>query len=460
VLTGIASAQTSRIEGTAGNTYRGQEITVSVVPDYITGISVIEDRDTIGSDGGFSLSVVTGHTRPVTLHIGRAAATLYVRPGAESIVHFPDAIVSPQEKEISVDLVVMGRDSTELNARIFDFQEVYNRILARQSDRYLSRQLLFKRADSLQKFCESRYRDVKDQYFTSYVKFSIASLNAAISRGETFLVRNYIIEEPIDYEHNEYMQFFATCFRGYFNSVASRYKGKSIYHIINKEQSLDNLDIFLRQDPYLKRDSLRELVLIANLWEAAHTPEFNRDAVEKLVTLVNHKTPVEAHRKITSHMISYFSHLSPGSQAPDFRVMKPDGSVGKLSDLKGRWVYLNFFSTRNLEALREMPKIASLQKQFGDKVTFLSICVDDSASTYSSYLRSNPKIQWPVWHDDVRSAQSARKAFGVAGSEAYFLVSNTGVLSQAPALAPSKGIENRFTQLFRVRKRTTKTGIR
>src|SRR5205814_1026700 len=108
---------------------------------------------------------------------------------------------------------IIGTDSTELNALVFDFQQQYNKVFFGDG-RFLSRAVMFKRADSLQKICNKRYASIKNIYFKDYVTYSIGSVNASVSRGENYLINGYIIKKPIQYNHSEYMKFFNDCFKG------------------------------------------------------------------------------------------------------------------------------------------------------------------------------------------------------------------------------------------------------
>ncbi|MCE3258919.1 MAG: hypothetical protein K0S12_560, partial [Bacteroidetes bacterium] len=123
--------------------------------------------------------------------------------------------------------------------------------------------------------------------------------------------------------------------------------------------------------------------------------------------------------------------------------------------------YLNFFSTKNIESLKEMPKIAALKKKFGDKMVFVSVCLDDSLKSYTSFMKANPKYDWSIWYNYDRSfTKTAKEKYYVTGTEAYFLINNFGYLAQSPAQAPSKGIEYKLNVLFKKPGKNTKTGIR
>ena len=363
--------------------------------------------------------------------------------------------------ELPVNIGIIGTDSTELNALIFDYQQQYNTLFLTEDNRFLSRTSMFKRADSLQKLCYSRYAKIKNEYFKSYVIYSIAAINASVSRGEKYLINSYISNRPIQYTHAEYMQFFNACFKGYLNSIAAQKKGQSLYNIINTRADYTALLNFVRQDKLLKTDSLRELVILKNLWDFYFSSDFVPEAIENIVSQLNTQTKNKEHKKIASTMLAYFNKMQVGSTAPGFSARTKEGTMGSLNSFKGRWIYLNFFSTKNLESLREMPKIASLKKKFGDKMVFVSVCLDDSLAAYTNYIKSNPKYDWPIWFNNEKSlTKTAKENYFVTGSEAYFLITNYGYLAQSPALSPSQGIEYKLNVIFKIKKKNTKTGIR
>jgi len=404
------------------------------------------------------------HIQPVTLRIDNVVSELYVQPDFVYGLTFPEAEQSFDYRngaELTVNVSIIGADSTELNNLIFDYQEQYNNLFLPKDNRFLSRAVLFRRVDSLQKICNKRYAKIKNDWFKNYITYSIASVNANLSRGENYLISGYILKKPVLYEHSEYMQFFNACFKGYLNTIASARKGPSLYNIINVRANYDALNAYLKEDRFLKSDSIRELVMMKNLWDFYFSADFSPEAIEQIISQLNLQTKNAAHKKITANMLAYFNKMQVGSPAPDFAAVTAGGTMGTLNTFKGRWVYLNFFSAKNLESLREMPKIAALKKKYGDKVVFISICVDDSMKTYRDYLKSNPKFDWPIWYNYNKSlSKTARDNYFVTGTEAYFLISNFGYLAQSPALSPSKGIEYKFNLLFRIRAKTTKTGIR
>ncbi len=452
------------IKGKADLAYAGKIIQLESIGDYITNTMVEENKDTIHVDGYFELHMNTSFSKPVFLFIGNVKAQLYVEPDYVYGITIPPAEAAEHYKndvERMVKPGIVGTDSTELNNLIFDYEDLYNRFFLKDNGAFISRALVFKLADSLQLQCQNRFKHIKNSYFKNFVDYSVASINASVSRGENYLANAYVKGKPILYKHYEYMQFFNAFFKGYLLNISAHQKGQTVYHIINVKQSYKMLNDLVQSDWLLKNDTLRELVLLNNLWEFYFNPEFSNGGVEAIVDQMASKTKIKEHQQIIRAMQVYFNKMQVGAMAPDFSARTADGKMGSLGSYKGKWVYLNFFSSNNVESLKEMPKIAELKKKYGFKVTFISVCLDDSLSTYLNYIKQNKKFDWPIWYNDDKSlTKTAKQQYFVAGDEAYFLIQPSGHLAQSPALSPSGGIEYRFNIIFKMKKKEFKTGIR
>jgi len=457
-------SQNVTVRGKTHQSYAGKIIGLFTQVDNITKINQRDDLDTIDSDGFFELALQCDFTQPVFLRINNVVAKLYVQPDFVYGITVPELDQSynyNNDADLNVNIGIVGTDSTELNALIFDYEDLVNKMFSSEEKRFFSKPVMFKKADSLKKICDKRYDKIDNDYFKNYVEYSIASINASVSRGENSLIDAYVIRKPILYNHYEYMQFFNTCFSGYVKVAVSINKGQSLTNIINVKEDYNLLVNLLKNDKFLKQDSVRELVLIKNLWDFYFSPDFEQNGVKNIVTQLNQQTRIKEHQRITSTMLSYFNKMQPGTLAPAFIARSRDNTISTLASYKNRWVYLNFFSTNNTESLKEMPKIAALKRKYGDKISFISVCLDDSLKTYRAYLKNNPKFDWAIWfNDNSHIVRTAKDSYFVTGTEAYFLINNKGYLVYSPAISPSKGIEYKFNLLFKTGKKKNKTGIR
>ncbi|HEY1037877.1 MAG TPA: hypothetical protein VGF30_00650, partial [Bacteroidia bacterium] len=120
-------AQTSYVVGKAPS-YKGKEISLHTYSDLITYTTVKESFDTVDASGKFELSTTIKNPQATIVRIENQVAKLYMLTLFKYGVVFP----SPDSLEYqnpntdhSTDLIIIG-DSTELNARIIDFNEQFD----------------------------------------------------------------------------------------------------------------------------------------------------------------------------------------------------------------------------------------------------------------------------------------------------------------------------------------------
>lgn len=79
-----------------------------------------------------------------------------------------------------------------------------------------------------------------------------------------------------------------------------------------------------------------------------------------------------------------FARLKNGNQAPDFTLEDMNGNKVSLSDFKGKWVYLNFWSVTNEACTGDFMKYGpAIKEKYKDKnIVFLNICFEEDADKW------------------------------------------------------------------------------
>jgi peroxiredoxin len=302
-----------------------------------------------------------------------------------------------------------------------------------------------------------RYQNIKNSYFKNYLDFSFANFFSSTSRNKTILYKQFIDRRPIQYLNYEYMQFFNTHFKGYLKAYASTKNGGSIYNSINAFADYQDLQKQFKNDISIKNDTVRELLMLKGLIDFYYSPDLDKQQVQSVLEQLYRETKFAEHKKIAANMLQSIYQLQPGAKAPDFSATDNSGNSVNLSNYKGKHIYLNFFSSESDNSQKEMQKIVDLNKKFKDKITFISICLDDSVKTYKAYLKANPKQDWVILHQTKNS--TAKQAYNIKTLSGFFFINPQLQLTQSPALMPSEGIEYKFNALFKQKQKNTITGV-
>lgn len=94
--------------------------------------------------------------------------------------------------------------------------------------------------------------------------------------------------------------------------------------------------------------------------------------------------------------------LQPGTAAPDFTITNAQHPQGlRLSDLRGRWVVLDFWASWCPDCRKDIPRMAELHKAYKDKgVEFIGISFDTDSARWQACIAQNG-MEW-TQHSELK----------------------------------------------------------
>jgi peroxiredoxin len=133
--------------------------------------------------------------------------------------------------------------------------------------------------------------------------------------------------------------------------------------------------------------------------------------------------------------------LAPGQPAPDFDVVTPDGKQMKLSDLKGKVVYLGFWAGWCRQCIGEMiaeKKVKELIRNKPLEFVYVSIGNDSAAE---QQIAKQYKIDGIF--TVAKSGWESKEVglYGVQGIPAYYLIDEEGNFALQSAPNPTRKVE-------------------
>jgi peroxiredoxin len=116
--------------------------------------------------------------------------------------------------------------------------------------------------------------------------------------------------------------------------------------------------------------------------------------------------------------------LLPGHAAPDFTFQDVDGRPRKLSDLRGKVVLLDFWSTSCAPCVFEAPKLVELHRRFRDQgFEIVGVVSDDTPEEVRAFT-GEKGMTWPQAVQDGSGPISL--LYRVLGMPQYYLLDRNG----------------------------------
>ena len=124
---------------------------------------------------------------------------------------------------------------------------------------------------------------------------------------------------------------------------------------------------------------------------------------------------------------TYKEIASIGAPAPNFELRDANGNLWKLSDQKGKVVFVNFWATWCSVCKSEKPSMENLYMKVQDKpVQMFGILFRDDAGNLAAYFQRQ-KVSYPtlISNDDEVGAQ-----YGITGVPETFIIDKDGIIRE------------------------------
>jgi thiol-disulfide isomerase/thioredoxin len=186
---------------------------------------------------------------------------------------------------------------------------------------------------------------------------------------------------------------------------------------------------------------IREYLLAINLKrllrESGATP-----AITQIFDRFKGSYPDSRYTATLTREIDKYQELGEGKEAKDFIATYPDGKEFRLSDLKGKVVYLDTWATWCGPCIGEFPSSKKMVKHYQDnpEVVFLFVSVDSNLDKWKAYLNQGKAPQGihvnqnPETQDYKASIQNLYRMTGIPH---YVVIDQAGKIKINNAPRPS-----------------------
>ena len=132
--------------------------------------------------------------------------------------------------------------------------------------------------------------------------------------------------------------------------------------------------------------------------------------------------------------------LEAGSVVKDFEMRDRDSNLVKLSDFKGKLVYMDIWATWCGPCVEEIPNMEKLYQHYKDdpQILLVSVSVDSKKNLWEKKLDED-KPQWPQYIVDGALKDKLYNEYIITGITRFMMFDSEGKIIIINAMRPSNG---------------------
>jgi len=187
---------------------------------------------------------------------------------------------------------------------------------------------------------------------------------------------------------------------------------------------------------YLKKEVLKSLIMEDG------TPTMN-----PLIIKFLHDVDNKAYQDTISKYVQKYAYIDDGSMAPDFAVTDPQGIVKKLSDFRGKYIYIDVWASWCGPCKHEIPYFNQLKEEYKTKnIEFISISIDNTKEPWRRVLADWNLTGNQFFADGAWNSVLA-KSYQLKGLPQFILIDPEGQIVDLSAARPSGRIRDDLNRL-------------
>jgi thiol-disulfide isomerase/thioredoxin len=416
---------------------------VGYYSDYITNKKVFVAETQI-ENGQYRLSLNLENDRQLILKVEDKESTFFAEAGMVYNLNlsYDEEANRGRAFDKSIDLNFSFPQPTDMNQLIKKFNQEYSAFFQANIKKFATKNA----KQEVEKFVaeqSAKESYSKNDFVKNYVTYVLANLEDINNTPKDKLFNRYLKNKEILYLNKEYMNFFKQLYQKDFERLTLSKSGAEILKAIVMEEDLKKTLEQIKASKGIERDELAELYLLYGLFDTYHRQTVNPKSNLKMLELLSKNASNAENKKIAANAIELLQRYGKNQMAPAFELKNEDGMLVKLSDFKGKPIYLNFWADWSVPSLRQMSVMQKLHEKYGEDIHFISINLDEDSKKMNEFIQLK-NLKWTFLH--YGNDYEVREKYDVRTVPTYFLIDAEGKFIQTNAQGPTE-VERRLYEI-------------
>ncbi|MCF6185284.1 MAG: TlpA family protein disulfide reductase [Bacteroidales bacterium] len=438
----VTEANTCKIFGNAG-TYAGETIKLYTYSDYITLTKKVIAESLVDNEGYFTFIVECNKSFEAFIDLDVFVGYIIVEPGKEFKIVLPkktirrhEDIMNPFFKPFEFYIRIMNDDNTVTQAmKKFDaLYENASKIIFKTPNHInpgLTKKEIQKIKDSTS-YCNN-------QFFKNYKKYRLLKLRCdAVYKNKKAVIRKNFSNSDILFDNPAYNKLL----KEDFGNILFETQGDTIFKLLAADVGWNMISRMLANTDLCQNQDFREYFLFINLYN-----EFYKNTIFKnkiIDVLYSAKKYIKNPHTLNAvnNFLENSSNLITGNKSLDFRLSDLNTYMHSLSDYRGKFVYLGFFSTESYTCKKDILLLKSLAEKKMKMLKIIIVFKENNIQTIKTFLKDVKTDDIIFLHGD--DSNKIIEEYDVRAFPTYYLISPAGRLSVISAPGPSEDFESLY----------------
>ena len=445
----IAPGAQTKFRGVAKQ-YRGMEIRVLTRLDPLSKtydtLAVWEPND----EGGFEFTISIDKPTRIEMPLLALTGVFYAEPGQSYNLVLPERIEPEKVDEynpffVAADVLLGTQDGAEneLTNLIGDFEvAVKERIVLPYA---IARGRMGQmRIEGLIDSLEMDFKGYKAEYFAQYREFRYHTIRfSTYLRNKETIMKKYFEREPLWNVPTYWLLFDMITENGL--TQLSLQKDSMVNIMLAKPASLSELRKRLAKQDFLQHEEFRDLFIIKGLYDAFWNSNLPKKSLIKLLDVMQTDAASALLRSMAKNVSKELTRLMPGEAAPELILVGEDQQEIRLSNYRGKYVYLNFGASWSVAFQKELKLMKALYDNRVPDFEIITVSMDNDFGKMKQLATANG-YSWIFGHYNFDP--SVAHLWNVKVYPTYYLIGPDGNFVFSPAPWISENFRDMFQPIL------------